>query len=162
MRAAALVFSAVSVSVAAPASLNAGAAELGPALQCIGSAIEVQDVRDKLEVAAAYLIASRDNFGPGRQRAIARTRDAVVEFERLHGEPHLAPTPGTETAQYLGARLHPRMSRALTALKDVKRRLDQPGCERDVRLEALRQAVVKAISGIGDAFSFNPAGGGRR
>jgi len=144
-----------------PAWAEADMAAPQAALQCLGTVGEIQGVRDNLEVAVVYLTAAKDNFGPARQHAVDMTRDALAEFERLHGEPQLTPTPGTEVARYLGAHGHPRMKRALGVLHDVKGTLNRSACQHDARLDSLRQDVDRAISDIYKAFSFNPPGSGR-
>ena len=125
-------------------------------LNCLGSADEVQGFRDNLAVAGVYLKTSKDNFGPARQRAIDSVKQALGEFERLHGEPQLLPTSGKEKAPYLGSHGHPRMHRALMAIEELESALNVPACRSDNRLDTLRQEISKAKMAINDAFIWNP------
>ncbi|MBB3211338.1 hypothetical protein FHW67_000586 [Herbaspirillum sp. Sphag1AN] len=100
--------------------------------------------------------SSKDNFGPARQRAIDSIEAALGEFERLHGDPQLTPTPGKEKAPYLGSHGHPRMNRALTALNESENDLNVPACQSNRDLDQLRQEISKVKSAIDDAFSWNP------
>jgi hypothetical protein len=124
--------------------------------QCIGSFSEIQRVRDQLEVATTYLKSTKDNFGPGRGAAIEATQQANAEFEHLYGNTGLPPSPGTEKTQSLGSHGHPRMQRALQALREVSRDLATRTCQQENMLDTLRQEVSSAISAIGQAFTFNP------
>jgi hypothetical protein len=134
--------------------------EAGDLLHCLGADTNVQRVRDNLEMALAYLKSSKDNFGPSRQIAIELTEEALTEFERLHGKNILPPTPGTEKAPYAGSHGHPRMHRALAALKNLANDLSKSECQQDTQLDAMRNDVTKAISAIYDAFTFNPPNSG--
>ncbi len=133
---------------------------LASPLHCLESPAGEQRLRDNLEIAKAYLRAAKDNFGPARHAAMAKTADAIAEFDRLHGEPPLTATPGTEVAHFLGSHRHPRMVRAQTALLEVAKDLKSAQCVNAVPLDSLRAAVDQAISGINDSFTYNPPGSG--
>lgn len=140
--------------LAAPIWVNAYA-QAQAALNCLGEAQAQQTLRDQLQVALSYLHASKDNFGPGRGEAISQTEAAIAELIRLHGDPFPA-TPGAEVTQQVGRHGHPRMQRALGALREVLASLDASGCRDVPDLAGIRTHVVAAVAGIYRAFSYNP------
>jgi len=137
-------------------SLRAEPAITPAIFDCLGGVDNVQRTRDNLEIVRAYLKRSKDNFGPGRAVAIEAAQEAIAEFERLYGEPRLAPTPGSEKTHSVGAHGHPRMQLALSVLRTLRSDLNTPLCMKNDRLDALRHDIAAAMDGIAQAFAFNP------
>ncbi len=129
-------------------------------LACAGGPVELQRLRDALQIARTHLLASKDNFGPARGRALQKSEEAIAEFDRLSGNAKVTPSEGTDKAQFLGTRYHPHMNRALSAWADAKGLLSNAHCAQVKELDALRLIVGQGISDIYTAFTYNPMGSG--
>jgi len=127
---------------------------------CLGHD-DLQQIRDDLETSLTYLKASKDNFGPGRRKAIEATRQAIAEFDKLQGGHPIAPASSTEVAQYIGEHGHPRMALAGDLMNGVQKSLSRPECAGAQELAALRARVGETVQDIDQAFQFNPRGSRR-
>jgi hypothetical protein len=126
---------------------------------CLAEAPDLQVVRDDLETARTYLRASKDNFGPGRAKAVQACDAAITSFQQALGR-DLAPGAESRTPIFLGRRLHPRMHKALGALRDARSLLRKSRCLTEERSAPTLRAIDVALDGIDEAFSYNPPGNG--
>lgn len=146
------LFAAVLVVCAAAATYG----ETGP---CKATAADVQAALDALETARSHFNASKDNFGPGRGKAIRATAGAIEALQQAAGRP-LTPAPESLTAGAAGHGNHPHMRRALAALADAGDALDRAGCLIPGPLDTVRHEIEAAQQGVNEAFGFNPPGSG--
>jgi hypothetical protein len=128
------------------------------ALACLGDTEALQIVRDRLESAKVYLHHARDNFGQGREWAIAATAEAIRMVEDLETAPKLEPSPDATRVPTLGKHGHPRMEVALSDLDAVDDRLNSPACRGEARLDALRAKLAEAILDVRTALTANTPG----
>ena len=127
---------------------------------CRATTADVQAVRDYLETAHTQFKASKNNFGPGRAKAIAAVAAAIESLQQAVGEP-LAPAPETLVhPRMAGGHNHPHMHWALSALYDARLALDRARCLIPGPTDAVRESIASAESAVDEAFSYNPPGSG--
>jgi hypothetical protein len=141
-------------------ALGFAAAAPGATDSCNATIADVQAVRDQLEIARAHFKASKDNFGPGRGKAIAAAAAAIDALQQAAGHT-IAPTPDSRIAEPVGRHNHPHMHHAQAALAEAHRALDRAACLLPGPTEAVRHNIEAAERAVDEAFTFNPMGSGK-
>ncbi len=127
---------------------------------CRATAADVQEARDYLEIARTQLKASKDNFGPGRAKAIAAVAAAVESLQQAAGRP-LEPAPETLVhPRMAGGHNHPHMHWAIWALYKARQALEGARCVIPGGTAGVFESIAAAKDAIDEAFAYNPPGSG--
>ncbi|HTR86573.1 MAG TPA: hypothetical protein VMI56_18975 [Reyranella sp.] len=126
---------------------------------CSATDADLQALRDNLEIVRTEANGARDNFGPGRQKAVDAVAASVAALEGAVGHA-IAPSPSSLILRTPGGRSHhPRMTLAQQALLAAHRSLDRSRCLMGDRAAAVDRAVAELDAAIADAAATNPPGG---